>query len=306
MKVIKKDDNNLKYDRINIIYKTLLSHPDGMSVTDLSEQLNVSSRTILRDFKEVLVNFGAIKDGKLWRIDPTRAQDDLQMEERIVLGILDSMAKSKGNIFYSKAHPLLQQVSQQLDQPISTNLNCEDINEDGILLFVEIENAIKEQIEIEIEYNKKMFFLQPLKLAFFDGYGYLLALDTKKKNKFKKFHLNSISNLKTTGRKFEVSKDISKKIKYANSAWFDLDNEFIVNLFISKEIKKYFERKPLPSQRLMGEDPDGSIEIEINITHKMEILPTIFEYIPHIKVLSPKWLADEVVEEVQGYLKDIT
>jgi predicted DNA-binding transcriptional regulator YafY len=90
MKVIQKDSDNSKYNRINIIYNTLLNYPDGMSVASLSEQTGVSTRTIIRDFQDVLVNFGAIKVGKLWKIDPTQAKDNLEMSEKMILGILDS------------------------------------------------------------------------------------------------------------------------------------------------------------------------------------------------------------------------
>ena len=55
----------------------------------------------------------------------------------------------------------------------------------------------------------------------------------------------------------------------------------------------------------MGEDRDGSIEIEIKISNTMEIIPLILYYIPYIKVLEPQFLADEVKEKVQGYLKEI-
>ena len=55
----------------------------------------------------------------------------------------------------------------------------------------------------------------------------------------------------------------------------------------------------------MGADKDGSIEIEIKLTHEMEIIPLILWYIPYIKVLEPQWLADDVKSRVQEYLKEI-
>jgi predicted DNA-binding transcriptional regulator YafY len=76
-------------------------------------------------------------------------------------------------------------------------------------------------------------------------------------------------------------------------------------LFIDKTIRKYFERKPLRGQRIIGVDSDGSIEIEIKISNEMEIQPLILWYIPFIKVLEPQWMADNVKEKIQGYLKEI-
>lgn len=56
---------------------------------------------------------------------------------------------------------------------------------------------------------------------------------------------------------------------------------------------------------VMGEDRDGSIEIEIKITHEMEIKTLIYWYIPHIKVLEPQWLVDIIKEDVSKFLKEI-
>ena len=56
----------------------------------------------------------------------------------------------------------------------------------------------------------------------------------------------------------------------------------------------------------MGEDRDGSIEIEIKLSNEMEIIPLILWYIPFIKVLEPQWLADDVKSRVQSYLKEIS
>ena len=83
------------------------------------------------------------------------------------------------------------------------------------------------------------------------------------------------------------------------------DKQFVVRLFLDKSIRKYFERKPLRGQTIIGEDKDGSIEIEIKISNTMEILPLILYYIPYIKVLEPQSLADEIKDRVQGYLKEI-
>jgi predicted DNA-binding transcriptional regulator YafY len=90
------------------------------------------------------------------------------------------------------------------------------------------------------------------------------------------------------------------------SVWFNLDEQFVVRLFIDKSIRKYFERKPLRGQTIIGEDKDGSIEIEIKAQPmNMEIIPLILWYIPYIKVLEPQCLADEIKERVQGYLEEI-
>jgi len=305
MAKIVKEQNNTKYNRINQIYEMLKNNVHGMTITELSNELDVSTKTIQRDLYEVLVDCGAIKEGRYWKINPKLTEDNLASNEKLILGILDDMAKNAGSIFYSKAHNLLQQVTQQLEHPIFTNIDSEALNENTLHSFETIEKAIKNKTEITFKYIKNKFKVKPLKLAFFDGFWYLLCLDSNDKDTFKKFHLKSINDLKTTDTIFNTTTQIEDKLKHANSVWFNFDEPYSVRLFLSKEIKKYFERKPLKGQALIGEDKDGSIEIEIKITNEMEIIPLILYYIPFIKVLEPQWLADVVKHRVQGYLKEI-
>ncbi|WNL34444.1 transcriptional regulator [Arcobacter cryaerophilus gv. pseudocryaerophilus] len=305
-KIIQKQNDSTKYNRINQIYEMLKNNVHGFTIAELANELDVSTKTIQRDLYEVLSDLGAIKEGRTWKIDPKLASDDLNTKERLILGILDEMAKSAGNLFYSKAHSLLSQITQQLEHPIFTNVNGEYLEDKTVALFEQIEIAIKDKNEIKFDYEKYNFHVKPLKLAFFDGFWYLLALHVKKnKEEFKKYHLKTIKKVEVLSTKFEIPSLVEERLKFANSVWFNLDEQYSVRLFIDKQIRKYFERKPLRGQTIIGEDKDGSIEIEIKISNNMEIIPLILYYIPYIKVLEPQHLADEIKDRVQGYLEEI-
>ena len=305
-KIVNKKQDNSKYNRINQIYEILKNNTHGMTITELSKELDVSTKTIQRDLYEVLNEFGAIKEGRTWKINPKLTKDNLASNEKLILGILDEMAKGAGKVFYSKAHSLLSQVTQQLEHPIFANVNSEFLEEKNMILFEQMEKAIKQKVEIIFDYEKYQFHVKPLKLAFFDGFWYLLALHIGKKDEvFKKYHLKSIKNVQALEVNFEIPQIVEDRLRYANSVWFNLDEQFPVKLFLDKNIRKYFERKPLRGQSITGEDKDGSIQIEIKITNEMEIIPLIFWYIPYIKVLEPQWLADMVKERVENYVKEI-
>ena len=305
-KIVNKKQDNSKYNRINLIYEMLKNNTHGMTITELSKELDVSTKTIQRDLYEVLNEFGAIKEGRTWKINPKLTKDNLASNEKLILGILDEMAKGAGKVFYSKAHSLLSQVTQQLEHPIFANVNSEFLEEKNMILFEQMEKAIKQKVEIIFDYEKYQFHVKPLKLAFFDGFWYLLALHIKdNKETFKKYHLKTIKNIQIQENTFEIPEIIEERLRYANSVWFNLDEQFPVKLFLDKNIRKYFERKPLRGQSITGEDKDGSIQIEIKITNEMEIIPLIFWYIPYIKVLEPQWLADMVKERVENYVKEI-
>jgi predicted DNA-binding transcriptional regulator YafY len=306
MQQIEKPQNNTKWDRINTIYELLNRSSDGLTISELSNELGVSTKTIQRDLYEVLAEYGAVKNGRVWKIDKKQASDTLNPSEKIILGILDEMAKGGGKTFYGKAHSLLAKMTQQLEQPIFTNMDSETLDDGNLELFITLEKSIKNKQEVSFLYKKHIFTLKPLKLAFFDGFWYLLAFDSEDKDKFKKFHLKSISELTQLENTFSISSDIESRLAKANSIWFDLDKElFDVNLLIEKDIAKYFIRKPLKSQVITGEEKDGSLEIVVSISSEMEIIPIIFWYIPYIKVLSPDWLADMVKTKVGEYHKEL-
>lgn len=306
MSLIEKPQANSKWDRINTIYKILSISHNGISIGELSLKMGVSSKTIQRDLYEVLGEYGAVKSGRMWKLDKKQSNDNLNPQERIILGILDEMAKNGGSSFYGKAHALLKQVSQQLEHPIFANVDSESLEESDIELFTLLEKAIKHKVEVSFLYKKHTFHVKPLKLAFFDGFWYVLALDSKDKDKFKKFHLKSLSHLLLSENDFSVPSAIEGRLKQANSIWFDLDKElFDVHLWIDKEVVKYFERKPLKNQSIYGQDTDGSIELVVSISHEMEILPLIFWYMPYIKLLEPQWLGDVVKSKVSKYLESI-
>jgi predicted DNA-binding transcriptional regulator YafY len=305
-KIVHKKQDNSKYNRINQIYEMLKNNVHGMTITELSKELDVSTKIIQRDLYDVLNDFGAIKEGRTWKINPKLTQDNLASKEKLILGILDEMAKGAGKVFYSKAHSLLSQVTQQLEHPIFANVNSEFLEEKNMILFEQMEKAIKQKVEIIFDYEKYKFHVKPLKLAFFDGFWYLLALHIRdNKETFKKYHLKTIKNIQIQENTFEIPEIIEERLRYANSVWFNLDEQFPVKLFVNKTIRKYFERKPLRGQSITGEDKDGSIQIDIKITNEMEIIPLIFWYIPYIKVLEPQWLADMVKERVENYVKEI-
>ena len=297
MKEIQKESNE-RFWRINEICKLIAKTP--LSTSQIADKLGVSERTIQRDLNGVLVKYGAVRNGRLWSIDESKI--DPKDENQIILAVLDKMAKNVGAEFYSKAHGLLKGISEGLNHPIFVSLSAEKLGKKDIELIENLESVIASCNEIELLYFSKTHRLSPIKIALFDGFWYLLAMAGEK---LKKFHLKSIKEIKILPSKFKIDESLENRIKSANSAWFDPEKSFIVRLWIDKVVKKYFERKPLPNQQIMCENEDGSIEIEVQVTHIMEIKPLVFYYLPHIKVIEPSSLADDILAEMERYIKEI-
>ena len=297
MKQIIREQNE-RSKRLGRIFE-MISH-EPKSTKQIADALGLNVRTIQRDLNEILAFNGAVKKGRLWSVD--KSEFDPNDENQIVLSVLDKMAKNVGAEFYSKAHGLLKGISEGLNHPIFVSLSAEKLEKKDIELIENLESVIASRNEIELLYFSKTHRLSPIKIALFDGFWYLLTMAGEK---LKKFHLKSIKEIKILPSKFKIDESLENRIKSANSAWFDPEKSFIVRLWIDKVVKKYFERKPLSNQQIMCENEDGSIEIEVQVTHIMEIKPLVFYYLPHIKVIEPSSLADDILAEMERYIKEI-
>jgi len=78
------------------------------------------------------------------------------------------------------------------------------------------------------------------------------------------------------------------------------------HLLASAKVAKYFKadmKKFLSSQTFVKENSTGAIEFTLNYTQPLEILPFIKKWLPNIEILSPQSLQDEMIQDLQQYLK---
>ena len=205
MKQIIREQNE-RSKRLGRIFEMIASEPK--STKQIADALGLNVRTIQRDLNEILAFNGAVKKGRLWSVD--KSEFDPNDENQIVLSVLDKMAKNVGSQFYAKAHGLLKGMSEGLNHPIFININAEKLSQKELEIFKSIENAIKQKHLISVLYRKMEFELKPVKIALFDGFWYLLALDGEK---FKKFHLKSLSDIKILAESFSIDESLEARIK---------------------------------------------------------------------------------------------
>ena len=283
---------NERYKRISEI--TELISNKAMGTQEIASRLKVCVKTIQRDLNQVLSKNGAIKIGKKWKME------ELCDENQLIITALDTLANNLGKEFYAKAHGLLKGLSSSFNNSFYICENNEKLELSDLDNMLKIEQAITKRNLIEIKYNNKKYKIAPIKIAMFDGFWYVFAMDKKV---FKKFHLKSIKELEILSEYSFIPSDIESKIKRAKSAWFNLADSFTVRLWVSSEIAKYFDRKPLNNNEMIYKNSDGSFEIEFVATHIMEVKPLVYRYLPHIRVLEPSFLADEIESDLNKYLK---
>jgi predicted DNA-binding transcriptional regulator YafY len=300
-----KHDYDKILTRLTIILSKL-NDGESLSVKALATEFNTSNRTIQRDFNERLSSFPIYQENKKWKMqDGFRVEKTKSLEDGIVLDIIEKITESIGGTFAIKSHKLLSKIKNEDFNPIYAKLNIEDIT-DKFSEVQALENAIKDKVEIECSYNDEKngvskVILQPLKIANYEGFWYLIAL---KNEILKKYYLKNISQITLTQTKFKSDSKLEELLENSISIWFQKDVEpYEVKIYADKVATKYFTRRPLPMQRIETVSQNGTMEFIIKITHEMEILPIIKYWLPHMRVIEPQWIQDLIDEDLTNYLK---
>lgn len=300
------------YDKILTRLTTILSRlNDGetLSVKELAEEFNVSSKTIQRDFNERLNAFHIYQDNKKWKMkDGFRIEKTKSLQEQLVLDIIEKIAQGIGGKFAITSHKLLSKIKNEEFNPIYTKLNIEDISDrfDDVHL---IEKAIKEKTELECSYenDREGTFrtnIQPLKIVNYEGFWYLVAA---RDGYIEKYYIKTLSNIKQTTITFTTDDKIEELLKNSINIWFKSDIEpFEVKIYADKTAAKYFLRRQLPTQKIETLSKDGTMEFIVRITDEMEIIPIIKYWLPHLKVIEPLWIQEMVYEDLKSYLDERT
>lgn len=289
---------NKKYSRIEEIYHLLERNPQGLNIKEIANEFSVSQKTIQRDLYNELIPLGAYKEGRYWKINPAKRHSLLEVEQKNILGVLDSFAKNMGESFECKAHKLLSTLSPTLPTHLYTHLTSQKLEDSMLEKIQGLQRHISNFKEVSFTYKGKNYHLKPLKVVSFEGCWYLLGLDCKEEDKFKKFILSEINYLLELPQIFQTEIDINHALNQAHSIWFELGKISQAKLKISPCYKQYLKRIPLKTQKILGELEDGSMEIEISFSHDMELSSIFMKHFPHISILSPSSLQSSILQEL--------
>ena len=302
-----KHDYDTILTRLTIILSRL-NDGEALSVKALAEEFNVSDRTIQRDFNERLISFPVYQDKKKWKMqDGFRLEKSSSVEDAVVLDIMQKLMEGAGRTFSTKANKLLSKIKNETLNPIYAKLDMEDIG-DKLKEVQQLESAIRDRNLIKCRYDfegyTKELDLKPLKIANYEGFWYLIALDSRN-DILKKYYLKNIKNIQLSEETFTSTAKLDRLLDNSISIWFDQNIEpYRVVLNISSDVAKYFKRKPISkSQITESVYEDGSIDVSVEITNDMEIIPFVKYWMPHIRVMEPMRISEVIREDLNEYLK---
>ena len=289
---------------------TKLSNDERPNTKELAQEHFVTERTIQNDIRRLRTLYYPItkdSDGKfMFEYGYSLKRTSLNSDELIFLTLalnqfdnVDDIDKIKDSI-YKKV------VNQNVYSPYFIKYDhLEDLDVDSPII-ASLENHIKSQEIVKIDFTDKSVELEVYKIAAFYGFWYLFAKDLSDQ-KMKTFKLSKIKKIIPLGKYHKTPHaKIDEILKKTYSAFYDDGNCFEVIIKVDKEVALFFRsREFLQSQKIIKEFEDGSLEVSFEISHDEDVDNIIKAWLPHVEILEPKRFRDKLTNELEEYIKRV-
>lgn len=277
-----------------------LNHGEKLDPHSLAEEFGVNLRTIQRDLNERFAYLPLLKTGRFYHLDP------------YFLGKLSSrdierfagLAGVRG-LFPSLSDDFLCDI---FDGRLQTALLVKGHDYENLAgkegLFRQLEQSIVEHRLIAFEYCKieglKHYSnLEPYKMINHKGIWYLAGKDG---DKLKTFSFSKIESLQVSEQGFVPDSTVDHSLIDEDGIWLGVDKKEIV-LKIALEAAGYFKRRKLIANQVIEKElEDGGLIVSTRVAHPNQVVPIVRYWLPHIRIISPESLQDEMEQELRRYL----
>lgn len=173
--------------------------------------------------------------------------------------------------------------------------HCESYRE----LMQRLEPAIQHHRLCQFDYAGKQRQVEPYRLINSKGIWYLAAVEAER---LKAFHLGRIKTLIVLEQAFQARSEIRHQIEAEDGIWFSSEKTEVL-LHVAPEVASYFTRRTLlPHQEISKKLEDGSLIVATRVAEHRQILPLVFYWLPHVRVISPDSLKQQVLSTLNEYL----
>lgn len=170
--------------------------------------------------------------------------------------------------------------------------------------FRQLEQAILEHRKVSYAYqktegSKPYADIEPYKLVNHDGIWYLAGKDG---DQLKAFTFTKISQLQVSESTFAADPVVSSTLAAEDGIWLN-EKKLEVVLKIAAPVSGYFQRRKLVANQVIEKVlEDGGLLVSSKVAHVNQILPTVRQWIPHIRIISPEGLQAEMETDIRNYL----
>lgn len=295
-----KKHERLAYRLSDIIIR--LNNGERLNIESLAQDYQVCIRTLKRDFQERLATLDFSDSGPVfYRLSPSRVGYLNLTEIRRFANfasIQDLLPKIDRDFFYDKLNQSI----------VVKGFDYENIQA-RTQEFTLINQAIKDCRIISFDYQKvrqqnsqnarKHYYLEPYHLLNKNGIWYVIGRrDAQTRN----FCFTQMSNLCVTDKTYDCDEEIKADLINTDSLFFDNHITEIV-LQVRAKVAGYFERRALlPNQELIRKLDNGDLLLACRHVHPREVTPIVQYWLPHIRIISPSNIQEEMEEILKSYL----
>jgi len=278
-----------------------LNRGEKLSPKALAQEFNVTLRAIQRDLNDRFGFLNLQKQDGLYSLP-------MHLLGKINLRDIDRFAALAGvkGLFPSLNDDFIRELLDTRMQSawLVKGTAYEDLGGKDVL-FGLLEDAIVSQHPVCYTYQKpegiKSYSnVQPYKLVNHNGIWYLAANDGEQ---LKAFTLVKIDRLQVdTHTTFTPDPAINKTLLDEDDIWLNAKKQEVV-LKVSGLAANYFRRRKLVANQVIEKElEDGGLIVSCKVAHVNQILPTVRQWIPDIRIISPEGVQAEMERGLGEYL----
>ncbi len=298
-----KEHDKLAYRLTGILCQ--LNQGDKLNPSALAKQFGVTERTVQRDLNERLAFLPLQKTEGHYHLE-ARYLGKLSLKD------LERFACLAGvqDLFPALSTDFLKDLlDSRMDSAWLVKGHQFEDHSGKEPLFKTLEQAILAHQTIGFEYTKtlggqtqapKLYEpVQPYKLVNHGGIWYLAAVhDTR----LKAFAFGKISRLLAQGEHFVPDADVLQTLQDEDSIWLNTQKSEVV-IKVAKEAAGYFQRRKLIGAQVIEKQlEDGGLIVSGQVAHPNQILPIVRYWLPHVRIISPEGLQQEMETELRAYV----
>ena len=277
-----------------------LNQGEKLDPQALADEFGVNLRTIQRDINVRFAYLPLQKAAGRYHLDPAflgkLGTRDIERFASLagVRGLFPSLSDEfLRDIFDARIQSALLVKGHQYE-----NLAGKEAN------FRQLEQAIVARRHVAFDYQKdesakSYSAVAPFKLMNHKGIWYLAARDA---DRLKTFAFTKIDALRLLDTQFDADPQVDKTLAEEDGIWLGDDKKEIV-LKIAREVAGYFKRRRLIANQVIEKElEDGGLIVSAKVGHPNQVLPIVRYWIPHIRIISPEGLQEDMGQEILKYL----
>ena len=274
---------------------TRLNSGEKLTINMLAESYDAHPKTIRRDLVRLeSCNLPIQREGKYFYLDSTYLG-------KLKLKDIQSFARISG-IRHLYPNLDVSFIRELLDSRVydAKGYFVEDAAQFKTLFEV-FGEAIRKHQQIGFLYKGEPRVVEPYKLVHHHGCWYLAAV---RKGVLRAYRLSRIELSPHPHEllSFKPDSTILTQLEDEESIWFGQEKQEII-LTVHADVALHFQQRPLlPEQQVIKKLDDGGLLLSSQITHHTQILPLVRYWIPHLKIVNPEGLQDEMEWGLKKYL----